>query len=141
MLIVFAAVIFVGVYILRSGNTLMRHFRQSYGLGICLSMLVVRPRTKAILIGYPAIILLAYYADKYRSRKFALVLTVFMSIGFANVINTFSHLKTFLLISFLRVYAEIILSIGIAAMQIMIIDLLIRLYKNTQHHYTASSDV
>ncbi|EGY79971.1 DUF5693 family protein [Peptoniphilus indolicus] len=99
--------ILVAIFLLRGGNTntkipgmelLARNLMEIY--------LPVRPRTKAILMGWPAIVLLMYIAYRKRAEIMTLILILLASIGMADIVNTFSHIRTPLYISFTRVCVQ-----------------------------------
>lgn len=82
---VFAAVL----YILRSGNLQISHF-QTCLRNYLTDIFTARPRTKEVLVGYPAFSLALYFIKN--NSKFLQVASVCASgILFASVINTFCH--------------------------------------------------
>ena len=91
--------------------------------------LVARPRTKSILAGYPAIILLTYIAYTKRGQFIAAILTLFATIGMTDIVNTFSHIRTPLYISFMRVLVEIVVALLISLLILIIAELIRRGYK------------
>ncbi|WP_036729252.1 DUF5693 family protein [Peptoniphilus mikwangii] len=102
----------LAVFIVRGGNSntkvpgmelLFRNLLEQY--------LPARPRTKAIFIGYPAVILLMYIAYKKRGKLLTILLTIFAAIGMADIVNTFSHIRTPLTISFMRVAIEFVIAL------------------------------
>ena len=88
----------------------------------------VRPRTKAIFIGYPALVSLIYIALKKKSEIFVIFLTLMASIGQANLVNTFSHIRTPFIISLLRISGEYVVGILISIIWILFIELIGMLY-------------
>lgn len=101
------ALIVLGIFILRGGNTsgkipsielLLRNSFENF--------FYARPRTKAIFIGFPAVILLVYGAYKNMGKVYRLVFFFFAAIGMVDVTNTFSHIRTPLVMSFARVGIE-----------------------------------
>ncbi len=91
--------------------------------------LPARPRTKAIILGYPAVIGLVMLANKHKYKLAYPVLAMMIAIGQANILNTFSHIRTPLYLSFLRVGMEFISAIIITVIYVMIykiIELLIK---------------
>jgi hypothetical protein len=69
--------------------------------GLLEHVLVVRPRTKEFLIGHPALMLLAALVWCGR-RRWAVPLVVIAIVGQIDIINTYCHLHTNLLISLWR---------------------------------------
>lgn len=94
---VFSVVILI--FLLRSGNDGMSvsNFEVVFRAKL-ESLLVVRPRTKEFLLGHPAMLLALYYGYKDKT----ILLWVVGAIGQVSIINTFSHIHTPVLISFLR---------------------------------------
>jgi len=92
------------IYVIRSGNTDIPVSDSERGLRSFLSdALVARPRFKEILIGYPAMILL-FGLNIAEKRYFTGVLLLFAGIGTADIIDTFAHLHTPLIITFIRLF-------------------------------------
>lgn len=100
----------VGIFLLRGGNTnakvpgmelLARNLMEVY--------LPVRPRTKAILMGWPAVVLLMYIAYRKRGEFLSFIFVLLASIGMADIVNTFSHIRTPLYISFTRVAVQYVI--------------------------------
>lgn len=100
--------IILALFIIRGGNTsakvpgielLFRNMMEKY--------LPARPRTKSLFIGYPAVFLLIYLGYKNRGKFMYLLLTLFVAIGQADIVNTFSHIRTPLYMSFARVIIEV----------------------------------
>lgn len=106
------------VYITRSGNegsvsALELKFRTTLE-----NLLLVRPRTKEFLIGYPAL-LIALYMMK-NNIKYAPYMMIVASIGTMSTINTFTHLHTPLTNSLLRSFYGILIGafVGILAITV-----------------------
>lgn len=96
------------VFMLRSGNTtgdpsLLEALLRN-GLELIFP---ARPRTKAIFVGIPALILLFYHAYQKRYEKIAWVLAFVGSIALVNTVNTFSHMKAPIYLSTYRTLAEL----------------------------------
>ncbi len=128
----FAALIFglaAAVYILRSGN---------FGIGVLdiervfrdfiQNALIVRPRTKEFLIGYPALFLSAMYFLK--RTNFAWIFFVIGTIGPISTINTFCHAHSPFLISLLRSFYGVILGIFLGIIYFVIIQIFIKTTDN-----------
>lgn len=65
--------------------------------------LMVRPRTKEFLVGYPALIVYYYLMRKGWAAHYREALRVGASLAFASAINTFCHFHTMLTLSVVRV--------------------------------------
>lgn len=83
--------------------------------------LPARPRTKAFMAAYPSLILFVYLAFHKRWQILYPVLTLMAVIGQSNILNTFSHIRTPLYISFLRVSYEFLLSLAVGALFILLV--------------------
>lgn len=122
--------IILGIFILRGGNTstkvpgmelLARNLMEEY--------LPARPRTKAIVAGFPAVIFLAYIAYKRKGEIFTSILVLLSAIGMADIVNTFSHIRTPLKVSITRVGVEFVVALVISYLGLFIIDLLRKGYE------------
>ena len=99
-----AALVIVGLMVARSGN--------DAGIGVSDTelrfrsildkVLYVRPRTKEIFIGYPALLAGIAFAVRGR-RRWAAPLVVIGSIGLVSALNTFCHIHTPLQLSVIRI--------------------------------------
>lgn len=78
-------------------------------------LLIARPRTKEILVGYPALFLGLLLLLKGRPRTTWVLLTA-GAIGLISTLNTFCHIHTPLLISVLRVFNGVWLGIVIGGL-------------------------
>ncbi len=119
----------VGILILRGGNSNISISSLELGFRNMLeNVFPVRPRTKAIFIGYPALVLLIYIGMRKRGNIWALPLTLFISIGQSNILNTFSHIRTPFFISLTRVGGEIIVSIITSFILVVFVEICIKGY-------------
>lgn len=84
-------------------------------------LLLVRPRTKEFLIGYPVLILAAYLLQKNRREWLWLLLAVGV-IGPISFLNTFTHIHTPLIISVIRSVIGIVLGAVLGLLLILIVD-------------------
>ena len=79
--------------------------------------LLVRPRTKEFLIGYPALVLLFWWGPRWRQdarwRWAALVLTVAAAVGLTSIGNTFAHQHIPVSVSLLRTVNGLVLGLPI----------------------------
>ncbi len=121
------------ILIMRSGNfpTL-----QIPGLELKLraflqQTLLVRPRTKEFLIGYPALVLFGYWGARLREtawgRWAALVLVVAAAVGLGSVGNTYAHHHIPVSISLLRSLNGLILGLVLSFAAVVVTELLLRL--------------
>lgn len=99
-----AALVIVGMMVARSGNDagvgvsdVELRFRS-----ILDRVLYVRPRTKEIFIGYPALLAGIAFALRGR-RQWAAPLVVVGSVGLISALNTFCHIHTPIQLSLIRV--------------------------------------
>lgn len=65
--------------------------------------LLVRPRTKEFMVGYPALLLYYYVVRKGMAERYREVLRIAASLAFSTAINTFCHFHTVLILSAARV--------------------------------------
>jgi hypothetical protein len=103
--LVFGTLLLVGavVYLARSGNQ-SNIAPTAFEMALrskLTAILSVRPRFKEFLIGFPALALLPALTPLHR-RQFGWLVAICASIGLADVIDTFSHLHTPLLVSLFR---------------------------------------
>ena len=87
--------------------------------GVLTQLLGARPRFKEFLIGFPAIVLLPALQPAHR-RAAGWLIIVAASLGLADVLDTFSHIHTALVVGALRVFNGLVLGslIGIAVQAI-----------------------
>lgn len=121
--------VILALFILRGGNTsakvpsielLFRNMLEN--------ILPARPRTKAIFIGYPAVFLLIYLGYKKRGEFLVILLTIFAAIGQADIVNTFSHIRTPLNMSFSRVLIEFVGATILGLILIIVAQILMKGY-------------
>jgi hypothetical protein len=101
LLVILGAI--ASVYLMRSGNTAQANVEQEMQFRVMLENLFwVRPRFKVFLIGHPAMILA--WAVSFMNFFSGLGLFVLAgAIGQADIINTFTHVHTPVIISLARV--------------------------------------
>jgi hypothetical protein len=109
------------LYIMRSGNQ-SDIAPSSFELALrshLTAYLGVRPRFKEFVVGFPLLMLLPSLPLAFR-QSFGWLLAAGIAIGTADVVDTFSHLHTPLIVSLLRVFNGAILGclIGLAAIAI-----------------------
>lgn len=122
------------IYVTRSGNfpiipvaeieAQLRTFLQQ--------TLLVRPRTKEFLIGYPALVALIYWAGWARGRAtrrwVGLFLAVAVAIGLVSAANSFTHLHVPVTISLRRAANGLLLGLPLGLAAVMTFELLTRVY-------------
>lgn len=81
-------------YIIRSGNVESISAVEKTMRNTLTEIFSARPRTKEFLIGYPALILLAYYIKKTDIKLIQWLLAIASSILAASVTNSFCHVFT-----------------------------------------------
>jgi hypothetical protein len=102
--IMFLLMIFFVIYILRTGNYgfLVGNF-EIYFRELLEEKLIVRPRTKELLFGYPLLVLTIYVWSKQLFPEVVRKsMVVFSTITSISMINTFCHIHTPVLVSFYR---------------------------------------
>lgn len=82
-------------------------------------LLSVRPRFKEFVIGYPFLMLLPALLRAHR-RAVGILLSLGIGVGVGDIIDTFSHLHTPVLISLLRIFNGLVLGIIIGIIAILI---------------------
>lgn len=88
-----------------------------------------RPRTKAIFLGFPALILLVFMANK---RIYKISYPLFLlaaTIGQANLVNSFSHIRTPILVSLYRILGEFVVSALLALIVVVLFDIAESVYR------------
>lgn len=83
-----------------------------------------RPRTKAIFVGIPALIILFYHAYQKRYEAAAWVFAFVGSIALVNTVNTFSHMKAPIYLSAARTGAELLVGTIVGLMIVFLEELL-----------------
>lgn len=94
-------------------------------------VLLARPRTKEFLIAFPAIFA-AVYASTKKSEFFTGLFLLASAIGTSSVINTFSHLRTPIYLSFARTVIAACLGIVIGIIAVYVIDLCYKIFVRLQ---------
>ena len=132
-LIILAFVGLAGIYyILRTGNfpildipAIEDSFRN-----MLEKVLFVRPRFKEFLIGHPAFILGLYFFNDIKKSLGLYFLSLLAVIGQLNILNTFAHIHTPLLISALRTFHGLWLGLFIGLIGVYILRFVIKYIKN-----------
>lgn len=122
--------VFVGLYILRSGNYLsfqIPYIEHSLREGL-EGLLFIRPRTKEFLIGYPLLIIALLYTDRKISRDW---LWFFNGLGVVAVIsfmNSFCHIHTPLIVSLVRSAYGLIFGCIMAFLYVVVFQVIKRVF-------------
>ncbi|HEV3155635.1 MAG TPA: DUF5693 family protein [Candidatus Baltobacteraceae bacterium] len=82
-------------------------------------LLSVRPRFKEFVIGFPLLMLLPALLRPHR-RAVGILLALGIGVGLGDVIDTFSHLHTAVLISLLRVFNGLVIGVVIGIIAIAV---------------------
>ena len=88
-------------YIRRTGNTMSVSARELALRNLLENLLIARPRTKELLIGWPCAMLFVWSLRRHMNFL-PLIFGGGMSIGLVSVVNTFLHIRTPFLLSLLR---------------------------------------
>jgi len=128
-LLVGATLIAVGLLVLtRSGNqseVAPSTFELSLRSGLT-SILSVRPRFKEFLVGFPLLMLLPALWPAHR-RLTGWLFALGIGVGVADIVDTFSHLHTPVLISLQRVFIAAVIGCAIGALAIVLYRRLFRI--------------
>ncbi len=130
VLLGFVLLALVAILLLRSGHD---KNVQTFSLELLFRnilefVLYARPRTKALMLGFPIVI---FFIQIVNTRKYAWSYPLFaflIGIGQADLLNTFSHIRTPLELSLVRVLLAFVLSIvvfigyaiGVAILQLIV---------------------
>jgi hypothetical protein len=90
-------------------------------------VLLARPRTKEFLIAFPAIFAAVYAANK-NSEFFTGIFMLAAAIGTSSVINTFSHLRTPIYLSFARTVIALGMGIVVGCILILVLEIIYRIF-------------
>lgn len=117
------------VFMARSGNTsevkpatlelLMRNFMEN--------VFIARPRTKSIMLGFPAVILFVYLARYRKWQGLYAILAIAVAVGQSNIQNTFSHIRTPIYLSIGRVGGEYLVSLFTGGILVFVCSTLLKL--------------
>ena len=94
-------------------------------------MLIARPRTKEFLIAFPAIYAAVFAASK-KSELFTGIFMLAGAMGTSSVINTFSHIRTPIYLSFARTVIALGFGIIIGCILVLVCDICYRLFVKVQ---------
>lgn len=129
----FVAYIFVG----RSGHTAgvpvpaleikMRLFLEQ--------VMYARPREKEFMIGHPAFYLAAYAAYKQAPRLWQMLLVVGATIGQGSLVQTFAHMRTPVMMSFIRAVDGYLLGVVLGIGAIIVVSILMPYVQKWQRRF------
>ncbi len=93
------------ILVMRSGNEseIAPSHAELVARHILEAVLSVRPRFKEFLVGYPSMMLIAALVPAHR-RAIGWIFALGAGVGIGDIVDTFSHLHTPLLISILRIF-------------------------------------
>lgn len=95
------------------------------------NVLLARPRTKEFLIAFPAVFAAVFAANK-KSEAFTCLFMLTSAIGTSSVINTFSHIRTPIYLSFTRTILGLLMGIALGCILIYLLNLIYGLYIKIQ---------
>lgn len=129
VMIVAVAVIGFVIYLTRTGNTpfmgmpiIDQRLRE-----LLESFLPVRPRTKEVFVGHPALLVSLYLLARSRGRcAYALVGVLVGMIGPISIINSFAHLHTPIALTLLRVALGAVMSLPVSLCAVALASVLLR---------------
>ena len=121
---VFMLLVFV-YYIYRTGNSTGTSSTELAFRNFLENTLVIRPRTKEMLIGWP-MLLLFIWSLRRGLRFLPMVFGLGMSIGLVSVVNTFLHIRTPFLISLLRTGWGVLFGLLIGTVLVLLAELVYR---------------
>jgi hypothetical protein len=119
LLIACAVLGIAGLVLARSGNT-SDITPSSFELALrhhLTVLLSVRPRFKEFVVGFPLLMLLSALRSVDR-RAVGILLTLGIGVGIGDIIDTFSHIHTAILISVLRVFIGLVVGAIVGAVAI-----------------------
>ena len=92
----------IGLIIFRSGNVaFIPGFEAKIRVAL-EKLLIARPRTREVFIGYPSILLLNFLVAKNLFAHYREIFRIGVALGFSSVINSFCHFHTPLMLILLR---------------------------------------
>ena len=128
----------VGVYyIYRTGNSMGVSATELRFRNMLENLLIARPRTKEMLIGWPCLLLFIWSLRRHMNYL-PLVFGLGMSVGLVSIVNTFLHIRTPFLLSLLRTGWGVLFGFVIGIVAVLAAELLYRLIKKL---FTGSSHV
>ena len=92
----------IGLIIFRSGNVAFIPGFEARIRETLEKLLIARPRTREVFIGYPSLLLLNFLAAKKYFAQYREIFRIGVALGFSSVINSFCHFHTPLYLILLR---------------------------------------
>lgn len=92
----------VGLIIFRSGNVAFIPGFEAVIRNTLERVLILRPRTREVFIGYPSVIMLGYLVRNKLFVHYREIFRVGVALGFSSVVNSFCHFHTPLMLILLR---------------------------------------
>ena len=93
-----------------------------------------RPRNKAIFLGFPALIIFVMISGKKIFKTSYILFAIAATIGQANILNTFSHIRTPFMMSVYRILGEYVISVIITFFIALLFSLAENLIKRKKIH-------
>ncbi len=122
------------IFMLRSGNTSGEPSMVEALLRNALEYIFpARPRTKAIFVGIPALLILFYHANRHRFEKGLWVFAFAGSIALVNTVNTFSHMKAPIYLSVYRTGAELLVGVLVGLLFILCEEVITKFISNRKN--------
>ena len=115
-------------YIYRTGNSMGVSAAELQLRNLLENLLVARPRTKEMLIGWPCLLLFIWSLRRHMNFL-PLVFGLGMSVGLVSVVNTFLHIRTPFLLSLLRTGWGLLFGFAIGVIAVLVSELVYRLIK------------
>ncbi len=127
-------------YILRSGNVNSISSAEAWMRNTLTELFSARPRTKEFLIGYPCLVLFAYYSKKYDIKLISWLLAIASSILAASVTNSFCHVFTDLSTIYMRTVNGLIVGIAVSVFAYVANLLLVAIVKAVYNKYSEKAE-
>ncbi|MCL2010215.1 MAG: DUF5693 family protein, partial [Synergistaceae bacterium] len=93
---------FLGLVLFRSGNVQFIPGLEAKVRNALEQLLIARPRTREVFIGYPSVLLYAFAVNNGLWPRYRELLRIGAVLGFASVVNSFCHYHTPLMFILLR---------------------------------------
>jgi hypothetical protein len=128
-------------YIIRSGNVESISSVEKTMRNTLTEIFSARPRTKEFLVGYPALILLAYYIKKTDIKLIQWLLAIAASILAASVTNSFCHVFTDYSVIVSRTVNGLIVGAFVCAGAIVLNLIIVKIAKSLHSKLTSESEM
>ena len=92
----------IGLIIFRSGNVAFIPGFEAKIRVMLEKLLIARPRTREVFVGYPSLLLLNFLVAKKYFARYREIFRIGVALGFSSVINSFCHFHTPLFLILLR---------------------------------------